>query len=239
MNRQSFKQFLSRFFLGRKVLDWRYEYYYWKRWHKKIFLLRRLAPEISRHINEVVRGSGVVGFADYGTLLGIVRERGLVAHDIDMDYSLVCDSKKMYEILVNLLDQGYTFRKAFVYEGELTEFSVGWKGVGVDFFRYIVSGDVMYTQLYYPDHSVSGNHSRWPGFKSFAPIVDEVTTCKGTRFEQIVPKNYEDVLKAHYGNWRVKNSRWNYASEGRKQAEALSSFGELTTLRDVIRLYHE
>ena len=36
-----------------------------------------------------------------------------------------------------------------------------------------------------------------------------------------IPANYEEVLSAHYGEWKVKNAKWYYTTSSGKKGERL------------------
>lgn len=95
----------------------------------------------------------------------------------------------------------------------------------------------MYSNSYYWDESCpDGDH--WKGHQVFRPLVDklmEVSVCGAT---MLAPENFDDVLTATYGNWRVPDAKWSYVEQAERDKERrrkLTGFGHDMSLEEVLQ----
>lgn len=189
--------------------------------------LHKYGYEAAGIIAKTVKKLEIRSFADFGTLLGVIRDGGFVEHDLDMDFSVfpeTCDYKRLASAL---LSEGFEFIHAFLYEGAITEVTVRYKGVPIDFFAYLNDGEEFYTQVYTFNMN-EGDAVHRPGIRQFRPRIANLVTLKVHDISFLVPSNYEEVLTMQYGNWKMPNREWDYAKQiyGRRQI-ALSGFAEI------------
>ena len=228
---------LKKSVLGRTVmgpLRWLYRLY-------AVPMRRRLlqvrGPEILSNIAEIFTRHGIKGFAAFGTLLGIVREKGFIAHDEDIDLGIVPGSitpQRLLEILLNE-EEGFSLAFAFSYHDRITEFKVYYKGVPVDFFFFEDVGDRFRYEAFswqkgvsYP--SESANSVRWV----YQPAVRELKKAEVFGVAFPIPANEEEVLVGLYGRtWRIPNARW--SEDDRPKYELKQDFGYSVGLKEVYK----
>ena len=74
---------------------------------------------------------------DFGTLLGMYRDKGLINHDLDMDFGIIIENYNDYqEKETDLLNKGFKKTRELYYNNKLMEISYDYNGLNVDFIVY-------------------------------------------------------------------------------------------------------
>lgn len=74
---------------------------------------------------------------DFGTLLGMYRDKGLINHDLDMDFGIIIENYNDYqEKEKDLLNKGFKKTRELYYDDKLVELSYDYNGLNVDFILY-------------------------------------------------------------------------------------------------------
>lgn len=169
-------------------------------------------------LNDVFEAINVTYFADFGTLLGFVREGRLMSHDLDVDIGVITGDVSKEEVKIAMEKAGFRLYRQYIYNGDTVEdsyhFFDGKKGVKIKFdINYYENGDdYSKTWLFYWNrnwkykkknerHIVEMTYSRIPGVK----------TIKIHGMDINIPINAEQLLEEKYGpSWRVKDKTWIY-----------------------------
>lgn len=141
-----------------------------------------------------------------GTLLGVVRENGLIRHDFDIDMAVrnKTDLKRLMPVL-----EADGFRKIRQFEIKDRVYVQTWNKNGVDIDIYVFGRDSsgMYLAVIcrIPNKQYkTGVYEKYDVLKHRLP---EITGLKQKRiygFLVDIPQNYEQVLEAVYGRgWKV------------------------------------
>ncbi len=217
MNKKSFsvivraivKKCLKTSALGR----WMYPFFQ-KCWRSVVIPYRR--RRLQKHgfdclgrLHTILVEHGIDYYCDYGTLLGLVRDRGFIPHDDDIDISLsVHERRKPSEILRILLSKGYRYIHGFVYEGRVIEFSVMDRtGISIDFFVTVAApgeckryfdGLFWFPNVNYPSETANSVvRSVFLDSAKNVPLEIGGIVC-------LVPSNREEMLASVYGEtWRT------------------------------------
>lgn len=180
---------------------------------KALRLMRMNGLEVCERIFRALSEKGICHWADHGTMLGIIRENGLISHDLDVDYSVPHDVD-LADVYRALSKRGFSLLRGFAIQGEVVEITMSWEGVSVDFFKCHPIGarmghfvfvskldektwevvDVMAHERVRP--SVIG-----PIVRSFGP---------NNKTHAYIPQNAEELLTASYGNWRIPDSKTDF-----------------------------
>lgn len=163
-------------------------------------------------VQGVLAREGIVCFADFGTLLGLVREGRLLAHDLDIDLGVVAtDDIDIVRIRIALERFGFKVWREYRVGGRLVESSFRMLGLKVDLNYYEVTDDFAKTWLLYRDPELSyGPQERDVVEMTYSPI-GEFSTINVSGHDIQIPANAEQLLVEKYGpTWRVPDKNWIY-----------------------------
>ena len=198
--------------LARMVLGWMSV-----RQNKKCrALLQARGFEICSKIHEALTAAGIKYFADHGTLLGLIRENGMIAHDTDMDFSIPPD-QSVQAVYATLSKVGFSLVHGFALHGEVQEITVAYGGITIDFFKCHSIGDDLGHYVFCPQYDmkrgvltgVMAHERRRPPLKGLE--VREFGTHMKARIS--IPTNAIEYLTASYGNWQVPDSTTDFCSD--------------------------
>ncbi len=205
----------------------------WRR--KKAYRrLQRHGWEILSRVRMALDKTDAGYFVDYGTLLGLTRDGGFIKHDDDVDFSLP-DGKLSPQTLLNImLQNGFTFKRAFLWNGHITEITFLWKKIEVDFF-YVFSGDDGRNFSLAYDHFVTED-----GLHIAKMIIrGEKPDCIGTTIKRIhdidvpMPLVAKEFLEFSYGaGWRLPSKNYQLA-EGAHHKRLEGSAKMFVSLDDI------
>lgn len=169
-------------------------------------------PAALKRLDGLMKEHCIPYYADFGTLIGFVRDKGFIKHDDDVDISIVSNAAKPADVLKVFLDAGYGFVHAFDYQGAFLEFTVAdVSGITIDVFfaeKTDVQGVVHKHQpiwnpsVKYPDEKA--NTLIQYDFLEPTELIDYNVCGAMTR----IPKNYAEVLESEYGQWAVPDAHF-------------------------------
>ena len=196
-----------------------------KRKNAQIYL-RQTGTELIQQLELALKSysDDLVFFADYGTLLGAIRDHGFISWDLDIDYGVITpvdfDKAQLEKHLLN-----YDFHKIreFQYLGEIKEQTYTYKNLGIDLFYKTDDGV----------HSVAYGFYKKPNFRYHlstdhhvrkVEYISVAGTCEipflGAKIT--VPANAEAYLESVYSkNWKIPDPEWddNKETPDRKTCE--------------------
>lgn len=209
---------------------------------KRCRRLRRFGEEILDKIYARLKDKDIVYFADYGTLLGIVREHDFIRHDDDVDFSAVGGTFDPCA-LVEWLDgwDGFTFSHAFEYRGQIAQITFLYHEIEVDFFFTYRQNGMNFSPVYerrsgvlYPDRE------SWSAFALERPSVGKLNVVDFLRTKVIIPENFDELLTNRYGSWRIPVANWRSDSDsGQKKWVLQPDFSRKVDKHRVFELGHE
>lgn len=140
-------------------------------------------------------------FPDCGTLLGFVRDGGFIAHDADMDFSMMPDNGRVAVFFETLEKKGFYFERYITIDGKLREFTMRYREISIDFFQRRYGDDKSWFYVLGENEGDYYQCGKKVVPKGFMPFVVHGVTTR-------IPTNYDEMLSAMYGNWHVKIKDW-------------------------------
>lgn len=163
---------------------------------------------VQRLLDEV----GIRSFADFGTLLGLIREGKLLAHDIDMDIGVIINTPSDLDRLRLHLERfGFALWRQYIFDDNMVQESYHFSGIKVDLNYYIITDECSKTWLFYrePGEKYDDN-TRNIVEMSYSPIK-EFRTIEIQGEQVCIPANAEQILEEKYGpTWRTPDKGWIY-----------------------------
>jgi glycosyltransferase involved in cell wall biosynthesis len=189
--------------------------------------IQKCGYQLMGQIGNILSDINVTYFADFGTLLGFIREKGFIKHDIDIDIGIICDVYKIKEIVKKMEENGFVIWREYTYKDKIVEHSFKQGNIKVDFNYYYLWDNKMKTWLFYKKpkykykndnerHIVEMNYSRLSSTEQI--LINEVVIN--------IPNNYEQLLIEKYGeNWKIPDENWIYwQSPAATTVEGLGTF---------------
>lgn len=163
-------------------------------------------------VQRLLKEIDVLSFADFGTMLGIVREGRLLAHDLDMDMGVIIKEKRdMDRIRLHLEEFGFALWRQYVFADNIVEESYRFCGIKVDLNYYKISETNSKTWLFYrePGQEYLDN-TRNIVEMTYSPITDfQTVQIQGE--DVVIPANALQLLEEKYGpTWRTPDKGWIY-----------------------------
>lgn len=136
---------------------------------------------------------------DFGTLLGIYRNNGKIAHDIDMDFGLYINEFEIFKDMESmLLDKGFKKTREFYYGNIPVEFSYDYRGLNVDFVFYEKYSNYIKTVTISYLKNLRGDITNVESYSLEIPFKElTVYNYKGIKIN--IPTDTDSYLSCIYG----------------------------------------
>lgn len=195
---------------------------------KKIVAIQAHGLSLINLIQSILESIDVKSFADFGTMLGIVREGRLLAHDMDVDIGVLLNNTlDIHKIRILMERNGFKLWRQYIYGEDVVEESYTLKGLKVDLNYYKVNESNSYTWLFYtkPGYIYDKSNERHIVEMSYSTIK-EMKTVRVNNVEIVIPANAEQLLVEKYGeSWRTPDTGWIYwQSPAARKLELLGRF---------------
>lgn len=215
--KDSFRKILKSSRLGQKV----YPFFqrYWRMYiiPKRQKLLQEQGPAALGRLHKLLSGAGVPYYADFGTLIGFVRDGGFIKHDDDIDISIPIGARKPVDVLKVFMDAGYGYIHGFDFNGELLEFTVAdMSGLSIDVFFPTKMNEPGMLHGHQP---IWDPKKHYPSETANTVVQYDFVAPKGTmEFDVVgqrvmIPANYDEVLTSEYGPWKVPDAKFNTVTD--------------------------
>lgn len=193
--------------------------------------LNEVGVDLLQQVEEALEtySQKIVYFADYGTLLGIIRDHHFIKGDMDIDYGIIKPANFNWKEFEQHLSHFKFYKvREYKYLGEIKEQTYEYKKLTIDFFFKTDDGNNsiaygFYNKKGYKYQSLYERHVR----------KVEYISIKGVRKESFleiqvtVPKNAEEYLESAYSkNWKVPDPKWDDANVDNRKVILLEQLGE-------------
>lgn len=181
------------------------------------YLLHKYGYRLFAEIDDLMCTHNIPYYCEAGTLLGLVRDKGFIKHDDDIDLGIMPGVIKPADVLSVFINNGFSWISGHEYDGRFIEFTLEKYGIPVDFFFHSNSEkDGYYDEIflrYYPDVN-------YPSEKNNSALLFRYVATKDvTRYsvhgiEVNIPTNVSDVLTSLYGPWDKPDPNFKSESTG-------------------------
>lgn len=194
----------------------------------KVFTLQHRGIEAIKDVEQLLEKSGFLYFADFGTLLGIVRDGNFISWDNDIDYGIVADNLFTWEKLEKIMNLGgYSKVRQFSLHDTVTEQTYAKNTLTIDFFLHEKEGNDSKVYGYFRrddfDYKDEAEHH------VTKTIYKKVEATKKVPFlgvEVSIPENAESFLESAYSaHWRIPDPNWADKSQKQKNVFLMPDLG--------------
>lgn len=169
-------------------------------------------------IKEVLDKENIEFWLDYGTLLGAMREKDFIAHDLDLDIGIFY-SDNISRIEEALKKVNIKKIREFKLEEKIVEESYEYKGMLFDIFYYFHDNEKMWAHSFtFTNCKLEKNHfddrDESTGFEGGIKLVNKFRGLEPIEFkgkEYLAPKDPIGYLIENYGpNYNIPIKEWDY-----------------------------
>lgn len=203
-------------------------------WHKiyidprRRYFMRRRSIQLLKEVDRAMREHDKPYTLTFGTLLGAIREKGLIPHDNDVDIAVWAD-EDYTEVFKTLEIRGFVLKREIIVDnGEFGhEYTYSYKNVYVDFFFMYPTGDGNYYGTEFRDQPGCKNWSQsikkkggLHVYRIFLPMGKDVERIPFENISLMVTKDAMEFIEGYYGpNWRTPDPTFVYPRKGETSYE--------------------
>ncbi len=225
----SLKKIIKSIFLKNKFLKFFYDYYKQKQHMNEIINnFNRNGISVIKEFLKICDSLNIECWLVYGTLLGFIRENGLIKHDYDFDLGMwKSDYNKDFQ--ETLITNG--FELVHQFEGiDYDAFEQTYKknNVSIDIFYSYKNETETWTHVFHREKDDTLAPNIWKVRKLPYPNKGLV---KVSFFDEpvFIPSNSEEYLALTYGeNWRIPDSNFDWRKGPYANSILPNVFGKMT-----------
>lgn len=182
-------------------------------------------------IENALKEMNIIFFADYGTLLGIIRDHKFISWDNDVDYGILIDEAFDWNAFENHMGK-YGFKKVreFEFKGKIREQTYSKEYLTVDIFGH-QNYDKKSTayDFFRKENYIYQSRNEFHVRKAeYVKIVD-TKTVEFLGITVHVPRNAEEYLECAYTkSWKIPDPKWSDDNNLNRNIEVLHELGRGT-----------
>ncbi len=186
----------------------------------KVFL--REGDNVLGAATDVLKSIGVFHWLEFGTLLGVIRDGKLIAHDTDIDFGVFLEDQSP-RIAAAFAEAGFNQVHRFEIEDGTygLEESYEMNGVSVDLFYFTKTEDGMYCHLF---PVIEKNRRQ---VRELFTHVNEFTQIEWQAVEVNIPADADRRLRDTYGDYEVPRKDWYTPTQALNSAIIDKAFKEI------------
>jgi phosphorylcholine metabolism protein LicD/glycosyltransferase involved in cell wall biosynthesis len=165
----------------------------------------------------LIEARGLVAFADFGTLLGLVRDGRLIPGDLDIDIGVLRPSATAgADLRAHLRNHGFVLWREYSLAGQVAEesyhlFVAKGARVKIDINYYDSDDAASWTHLFFRDPTETYLPRERSVVRVLGPRIQTTERFGEGPHDLRIPSNAEAILAAKYGpGWRVPDASWRY-----------------------------
>lgn len=174
--------------------------------------LQKYGREVLIKVAEALNPLSIQYYADFGTLLGLVRDKGFIKHDDDIDLGVMPGRPDYVKFVTALKSKGFSYKRGFESCGIVTEIAFYYKGISVDFFFNVLDGNRMWYQVYTTGGVIPSPNECTDAITTtrvYRPLVGELEKYSDGKLIVPIPKNAVELLEVTYGeSWQKPVVNW-------------------------------
>ncbi len=188
--------------------------------NKKVRVFHKNGYIVLDQVERELAKSELKTFISFGTLLGFVREKAIIAYDDDIDICIInqnCDEWAKLNSVMKKCEMKKT-REIFL-KGNVVISTYSKNGVNIDFYLFdmIEGKPVTYSFLPLKDYIYKGELcERFRVIEYHYPIVQELEEKTIHDTFLILPKNAMEIIKFLYGEeWNIPDRKFSDATNAK------------------------
>lgn len=172
--------------------------------------------EVISVIHECFDNYNINYFLDFGTLLGMIREKNFISHDLDIDIGVIVNNKADIVFLRNILmNLGFKLKYEYIFKNLTVEDSFVYKNIKIDISYYRNDNKYSRCWLFYTDSDVTINKEDMNNNMNVVELryskIHETEILEINGIKMRIPKNAEKLLEEKYGKeWKKPDKSWIY-----------------------------
>lgn len=150
---------------------------------------------------------------DFGSLLGLIRDKKFMDHDDDIDLLLIYETEEKLKKLPEVIKPfGFELDHYYICNNQIVEYTFRYKDTGltVDFFvKHIIDNQLVSYWMYQDVDKAYKNKNEMTVSYTKSCLIPEYKYVNYWGIDLRVPSNSEEVLYWHYGeNWSIKDPNY-------------------------------
>lgn len=174
--------------------------------------VHELGYQIAGMAERILGELGLEYFADMGTLLGFVREKGFIKWDDDLDYGFILEDESVWKsIEAKMVKSGFEKMREFTLDNKITEQCYRYGKASIDIFSHRILENGKATVIAYfrdPEIKYKTPDTVSVFYGEFVNISQTTLTTLDNGMQVHIPVEYDTYLSQIYGNWRIPDPNY-------------------------------